>query len=350
MFIYNEKFVSKKEGYYYSCPWIEHGLVFFPYKLTMCCNCGHEGGGHVMVSDNFSGKNFDINRIFKVKEIYRRFHKKGKINVNCMNCNYLKEEKWNNENYLDHLYISHWTKCNSKCIYCYESNFPEDFKNKNLYEVLPILKNLYEQGLLKREANIAFGGGEPTLLGEFDDIIKFFMDNYFIRFRVHTSGIKYSETLAQAINALIAYVVVSIDAGTKETYEKIKQVPCYEKVRDNVRKYALNTTFLGRDLISTKFVIIPGINDTKEEIEKWLQGNREDGLYASVLDIEENWYLENRYKIPNHIYKLIEYTEKRSKQLNTYFQTYERLQNLLCDKQNKKSSFFRKKGLNKCLF
>ena len=45
MFIYNEKFKSKKEGYYYSCPWIEHGLVFFPHKLAFCCHCGHEGGG-----------------------------------------------------------------------------------------------------------------------------------------------------------------------------------------------------------------------------------------------------------------------------------------------------------------
>ncbi len=53
MFIYDERYLSKKEGYYYSCPWIEHGLVFFRYKLAMCCNCGHEGGGHTLVRNNF---------------------------------------------------------------------------------------------------------------------------------------------------------------------------------------------------------------------------------------------------------------------------------------------------------
>lgn len=336
MFVYNEKFVSKKEGYYYSCPWIEHGLVFFSYKLAMCCHCGHEGSVQTLIRNNYVGQKIDWDRIFKIKDMYRRFHKKGKICTGCVSCPYLKEDKWDNERYIDNLYISHWTQCNSKCIYCYAAQRPEDFDKPHNYYVLPILKEMLEKGILRAGGIISFGGGEPTLLDEFEDILTFLLDNYFWGIRVHTSGIKFSPALARAINEIRGYVVVSVDSGSKETFEKVKQIPAYDKVRETIRKYALQTTFLGRYLVGAKYIIIPEINDSIEEIESWMKANYDAGLYTTVLDIEENWYLANRGKIPKHIFKLIDYVKKRSKQLHTNFELYERLQNLIDDEQNKK--------------
>ena len=336
MFVYNEKYVSKKEGHYYSCPWIEHGLVFFRYKLAMCCNCGHEGSIQTLIRNNYVGQKIDWDRIFQVKDMYRRFHKKGKIHTGCVSCPYLKEDKWDNSRYIDNIYISHWTQCNSKCIYCYATQKPEDFDMPQTYHVLPILKEMFDKGILRAGGIISFGGGEPTLLDEFEDLVTFLLDNYFWGIRVHSSGIKYSPALARAINEIRGYVVVSVDSGSAEAFEKIKQVPCYDKVRETVRKYALQTTFLGRYLVSAKYIIVPGINDTIEEIESWMKANYDAGLYTTVLDIEEKWYLANRGNIPKHIFKLIDYARKRSKQLNTNFELYERLQNLLDDEKNKK--------------
>ncbi len=336
MFIYDERYLSKKEGYYYSCPWIEHGLVFFRYKLAMCCNCGHEGGGHTLVRNNYIGQILDWDRVFKVKEMFRRFHKKGKINKSCIGCPMLEEKKWEGDRYINNIYLSHWTTCNSKCIYCYATQHPDDFNMKKVYNALPIIKDMNEKGILRPGGIISFGGGEPTILDEFEDLVNYFLDNYFWGIRVHTSGIKYSPALARAINEIRGYVVVSVDSGSRETFKKIKQVDCYDKVRDTIRKYALQTTFLGRYLVSAKFIIIPGINDTIEEIENWMRANYEAGLYTTVLDIEENWYVKNRYNIPPHIFELIKYAEKRSKELHTNFELYERLQNLVNDEKLKK--------------
>ncbi len=335
MFIYDEKYVSKKEGHYYSCDWIEHGLVFFRYKIAMCCYCPHEGNGHTLVRNNYVGQKINWDRIFKVKDMFRKFHKKGKINKNCIGCPFLKEKKWENEKYINNLYLSHWTHCNSKCVYCYATQHPDDFKGDKTYSTLPIVKEMYEKGILRPGGQILFGGGEPTLLDEFEDLVNFFLDNYFWNLRAHTSGIIYSPALARAINEIRGYVVVSVDSGTKETFEKIKQISCYDKVRDTIRKYALQTTFLGRYLVGAKFIIIPGINDTVEEIEQWMQENYKAGLYTTVLDIEENWYLENKNNIPEHIFKLIDYAKKRAKQLNTNFELYERIQNMLEDKASR---------------
>ena len=176
------------------------------------------------------------------------------------------------------------------------------------------------------------------MLDEFEDIVTYFLDNYFWGIRVHSSGIKYSPALARAINEIRGYVVVSVDAGSKEVYEKIKQVPCYDLVRENIRKYALQTTFLGRYLVSAKYIIVPGINDSIEEVEKWMKANYDAGLYTTVLDIEENWYFENRNNIPSHIIDIINYAKKRAKQLNSNFEIYERLQNLVDDEKTKKKS------------
>lgn len=330
MFLYNERYVSKKDGYYYSCPWIEHGLVFFKYKMTMCCNCAH-GEEQNLVRNNYIGQRINWDRIFKIKDMYRKYHKKGKIHTGCINCPMLKEDKWDNSRYIDNLYISHWTQCNSRCIYCYEAEHAEEFAKKDNYKILPVLKEMLLKGILRAGGAISFGGGEPTLLDEFEDVMNFLLDNYFWGIRVHTSGIKYSPALARAINEIRGYVVVSTDAGDRETFKKIKRVDKYDEVRETIRKYALQTNYIGRFLVSAKYIIIPGINDTKEQINKWMSANYNAGLYTTVLDLEENWYKENKNNIPKHIFELIKYAEKRAKQLNSNFEIYERLQNVVKD-------------------
>ena len=342
MFIYDEKFVSKKEGYYYSCPWIEHGLVFFKYKLATCCNCAHEGASQALIRNNYVGQRINWDRIFAIKDMYRKFHKKGKIHANCINCPSLKEDRWNNDKYIDNLYISHWSECNSNCIYCYAAHNSDDFKGEARYNVLPLLKEMFYSGYLRAGGLISFGGGEPTVLKEFEDIITFLLDNYFYGIRVHTSGIKYSPALARAINEIRGYVVVSVDAGDSETYKKIKRIDKYNEVRETIRKYALHTIFLSRYFVSAKYIIIPGINDTKEQLENWLQANYDSGLFTTVLDLEENWYLEHKDNMPQYIFDLVKYAEKRSKDFNTNFELYERLQNVMADYDSKNKPLLQK--------
>lgn len=345
MFKYNENYVSKEEGKYYSCKWIQSGLVFFPYKLTMCCYCGHEGGGHVMLRNNYHGQPLNWDRIFWLKRKFNEFHKKGKINTNCAGCHFLEEKNWGDyPQEITNLYISHWTNCNSKCIYCYATQHPEEFKYDVSYSILDQIKEMLEKGILKRGGSIHFGGGEPTILNEFEDLIELFLDYKFYDLRIHTSGIKYSPVLERGIREGRLNVVVSTDAGSAETYKKIKQVDCFEKVRENIKKYAQaqvdanlqvapDREMMGKFMVSSKYIIIPGINDSIKELEAWISANEEAGLKTTVLDLEENWYKENQNNIPKYIYDLIEYAKKLSNELNTNFELYERLEGLIKDKK-----------------
>ena len=71
-------------------------------------------------------------------------------------------------------------------------------------------------------------------------------------------------------------IVVSVDAGTKETFKKVKRLDFYDKVWENIAKYAAVQN--APNLVKTKFILIPEINDTKEEIESWIKKSIESGL------------------------------------------------------------------------
>ncbi len=331
MFIDSEEHRGNEQGYY-SCPWIEHGLVFFNKKLSMCCHCGHSTNEHITIVENVTNDNFSMDKVFEFKREFRENHKQGKIHENCINCNYLRREKWPDTDYIDNLYISHWIQCNSNCIYCYERQHSEEFKNEAPYKVLPIIKEMHEKDILRPGGDISFGGGEPAVLDEFEDILNYLLDHYYIDNLIHTSGIKYSEAMARGLQEMAAHVIVSVDSGTKETYEKVKRVPCFDKVVRNLTKYALKTTFKGRFHIRAKYIIIPGINDNREEIDAYFKMIKDAGLYIATFDIEENWFLAHRDNIPDKFKKLIDYIYKKGKKENIRIDEYERLQNYIADR------------------
>jgi len=349
MFKYNKKYdcQNEKSGTFYSCQWIQHGLVFFRYKMATCCYCGHSGGGHTLVKDDYCGQPINWEHIFKQKKTFNRLYKKGLINDNCVDCPFLTQksnEEWeSDDNYISNLYISHWVDCNSKCTYCFATQHPEKFQFKNKpYSVLPIIKEMLQKNILRRGGSIHFGGGEPALLPEFEDIIRLLLDYKFYDLRVHTSGIKYMPILERGIREGRLKVVVSVDAGSRETFKKIKQVDAYDIVRENIRKYAAaqvdrthaitpNLYIIGTYCASSKFIVIPGVNDTLEEVENWIKADVEAGVHTTVIDLEENWFKEHEHDLPQSIFDFIYEIKKLSDKYGTYLEMYERLANMLKD-------------------
>ena len=88
-------------------------------------------------------------------------------------------------------------------------------------------------------------------------------------------------------------LITSVDSGSKQTYEKIKQVPCFDKVWQNMAKYAKTKN----GLIRTKYVLIPGINDSLSEIKNFMKKTYDAGIRNIAFDIEDNWFKANRDKL-----------------------------------------------------
>lgn len=353
MFRYHEKYDCSKDFIpsFYSCPWIQHGLVFFRYKMTMCCYCGHAGGGHTLVKDNYSGQPINWEHLFKQKKTFNRLAKRGLINDNCVDCPFLQKRRaadWEGEGeYLSNLYISHWVDCNCRCAYCFEAQHPEEFQYKTKpYSVLPIIKEMLQKNILRRGGSIHFGGGEPTLLPEFEDIIRLLLDYKFYDLRVHTSGIKYSPILERGVREGRLRVVVSVDAGSAETYQKIKQVPQYDAVRENAKRYAAAQVHRkhaltpeiymdGSLMVGTKFIIIPDVNDTLEEVENWIKADVEAGIHTTIIDLEENWFKAHEQDLPQSIFDFVYEIKKLSDKYGTHFEMYERVENMIKENPEK---------------
>ena len=312
---------------YLSCRYIEHGLDFEHTRLETCCFTCHSGGGHITLKTDYKGEMIDWEKLFEQKRKYREEHRKGNILPNCKGCVFLEEKEWDEEDYINFLQFNYWVQCNSKCSYCYEVQNKKMFDKIKPYNTVPIIKEMIDKNILRTGGEVAFGGGEPTIAPEFEDLINLLTNSGFRNMRIHSSGIKFSPAIEDAIKKGVLNVVISIDSGCEKTYKKIKSVNCFKKVVENMKKYAAaNKNNYG--LMTSKYIIIPNVNDNRKEIDLWIETVKSiDGKWLAV-DIEDVWYKINRATISPYYLDLINYIINRADEYNMKVELYDRARGL----------------------
>lgn len=298
MFFFNKK---KK---YISCDLIEHGMDFFTDSINFCCRIPPTDKGYKKLIENYNGEIIDWNHFFKIKKHYRNEMKKGNIVPECKGCIYLQEKEWDNENYISYINFNNWTICNEHCIYCWLND--EDRPRQQQYNVYPVIKDMADKGYLKAGGHITIAGGEPSVAPEFDDLIELFLNKKMVNIRVLTNATKYSSIIKRGIEEERINIVVSVDSGTKETFIKVKRFDFYDKVWENVKNYA--SVQKRTDSVKTKFILIPEINDSKQEINAWINKSIDAGVKHLAFDIEMMWYNKNKDNIPESLFNIVEYT------------------------------------------
>ena len=312
---------------YLSCRYIEHGMDFEHERLETCCFTCHSGGGHITLKESYSGEIINWEELFELKRKFRKEHQNGNILPNCKGCIFLEEKEWDEDDYIDFLQFNYWIKCNSKCSYCYEVQNRKKFDKIKPYNTVPIIKEMIEKKILRPGGEVAFGGGEPTIAPEFEELIKLLTESGFTNMRIHSSGIKYSPAIAEAIKKGVLNIVVSIDAGCEKTYKKIKNVNCYNKVIENMKKYAAMNTY-GYGLMTSKYIIIPNINDNRKEIDMWIESVQKAGVRWIAVDIEDVWYKMNRATISDYYLNLVDYIISKAEKNNIKYELYDRAKGL----------------------
>ena len=305
---------NKEKQKYLSCEYIQHGMNADYEDIKMCCFNTHEGGGRQILIPDYYGEKIDWDKFFKEKRQMREMNKKGITLDRCKGCFFLKEREWDDEDYLSYVVFNHWTRCNCKCNYCFTAANFEEFAKRPNYNLYEQIRELIKRKQLRAGGEIGFGGGEPAILEEFEPLVNMMLDAGIDNIRVHSSGVKFSPAMARGISEGKLNVVVSTDAGTPETYQKIKNINAFDKVWENIRKYAEAQSF-DKGLARTKFIIIPGVNDTYEELDKWFELTVQAGVRWIVLDVEGGWYVWNKDKVPDHIYELLDYGVKKAQEL-----------------------------------
>ena len=82
-----------------------------------------------------------------------------------------------------------------------------------------------------------------------------------------TNASKFDDYLADCISGGRCIICVSVDAGTHETYAKVKGIDCFEKVRDNLKKYSN----IDRGVVALKYIFLPNVNDNEDDIMGFIE-------------------------------------------------------------------------------
>lgn len=106
-------------------------------------------------------------------------------------------------------------------------------------------------------------------------------------YKVNSCLLIYSECLAELMRKGMVYVIWSVDAGTRKTYQRVKQIDAFDKAVSNVRRYMKEDAFGGRFIVA-KYLIVKDLNDNSEEFDAFIQLVMELGLQFVSLSFDFN--------------------------------------------------------------
>lgn len=298
---------------YKFCEQLQKSIYLGYDTLIHCCTCDDDRSPTFV--HYYKGQRVNWRAVADEKLRLQKEAKKGKIPFSaCENCHFLKEKEWDDGGYINEITVAHWTKCNCNCFYCFTARSKENFNTRRHYQLMPLLKDMQETGILRFDGIVRFLGGDVAMLDELEDFIRFFIDNGEKKIYIPTSGIKFLPIVEEVLERGIGEVIISPDSGNRELYKKIKRVDAYDAVRENIRKYAAAAK-RGGSMFRSKYIVLPFINDTKEAVDEWLNECVELGVENIADDTEENFIYKYSKSIPENLPKLMDYIHKRAEEL-----------------------------------
>lgn len=290
-FLINRGVAEKRIKYPYpvekrlGCKFLGTRLQFFGGYLQTCCTPNLEEKYRIGYDvANFKNNIDEYQRVCK-NMIERMRTDKSEI---CQGCAQLRYDIWPVEPQLEVVGFDtafEEDRCNFKCTYCnVKENMTEKRLKTNLIDTLKKFEQ-YAGGTIK---NIVLASGEISVSPYRDEVFDIIKRN---RWNVHvfTNASVYAQGLAELLQMGQAKLQVSMDAGTKETFAKIKGLNFWNQVTENLKKYAEHCI---SNQIELKYILIPGINDKKEDV---------DGFIKLAKELRANIYLSSDMNVMNDV-------------------------------------------------
>lgn len=126
--------------------------------------------------------------------------------------------------------------------------------------------------MIRAGSYIDVGGGESTLHREFDDIAAFAFEHG-ITMHVYTNAVGVSKSLLTGLKSGLASVIISVDAGTAETYRRIKKKDVLHRVWESIAEYISAKP----EAVFVKYIMMDS-NRSKLEIDAFLDQARKSGV------------------------------------------------------------------------
>ncbi len=295
-----ERIVNYEEYYYgYGCPLLQRALIFQHNRIQNCCenmifssvpyadyNAGDNANeiyvmkkkahDEIRKMDFIEGRLDNETSLFEMRGDQWAYNPKKKTenasvgaSLHCLHCETPEKWWWPKDSFvIDYIQVTANSDsfCNFKCSYCCEGmqEYMPESEDDVADRIVEVIKEVKEsKGKLRMADSVRFAiaSGEPALYRGLEKVISETPDAYF---EILTNASVYSEVIQNLISNNHGEILVSLDAGTEETFAKVKGLNMFAKVKENIKKYQQ----YGKVLL--KYIILPEINDNIDDVDGFL--------------------------------------------------------------------------------
>lgn len=274
---------------YKSCSNIENSVYVAPNEIRACCQRFFYKGkmrGDTRLIEIQENKSPSTNDIINARNKLLEEVQNDK-NESCLGCPFITKnlEKPIVNEKIRHLSIEHHSVCNLRCSYCSETYWGG---KKSKYNVIKFIKDLSVNGALSDCKQVVWGGGEPTLDKTFEILVNE-IEKYAspkLYHRVFTNSVRYHPAIETFLKKNLIKIVTSIDAGTEETFKKVRGRVKFEEVFSNLKRYASSNP----SRVTIKYILTDdnqNIEDLKGFAEKCLENNLTKCCYQVSMNYKK---------------------------------------------------------------
>lgn len=273
---FNEKYTHKT---IWDCNYLGKWVNFDFEYITFCCS---RTTAHTMDNPPVCSvddiKNDRFCRELFYEKLIDIYEKNQQETGPCNGCKHLKKQKFAGidlTHSIEHISYNNYRGCNSRCVYCFQpkSKLIEPYKAYELVEIMNI------ESMLAPEVMVEYGGGESTILPDFVKYLKA-ADKPGWKMTISSSAIIFSEYIASGLKKGIYSLHISPDAGTEETYYKIKGRNAFKKVWENIRRYCESS-----ENVFVRYILF-SLNSAKEEIDAFVNMCIKNNVTHVVISAE----------------------------------------------------------------
>lgn len=234
-----------------TCPRIESGLRLGPDAIRPCILTVFESPifwKAEEVPEGLTKKQI----MEKREELFLKLNDEHS-EIACKSCLKAEEKKFKDVRFdkLGFIDLAHYSFCNLRCDYCGFTKTNSFHKAK--YDPVPVLSQFCGDDV-EFDSSVDFNGGEPSLLPNLADYFSMLSDLN-IRTRLYTNAIRHRQEIEDAVSeGIISSLIISVDAGSKETYFLTKQRDQYAAVIENIRRYSAACKFPKSGRVASKYV------------------------------------------------------------------------------------------------
>jgi len=189
----------------------------------------------------------------------------------CNDCQFIETKTFLREKKIRYVNTIISNPCNLKCIYCVIHDKNPTEENVHLackFYIGTFIKSLQKANAIPDRIFLDIAAGEYSLLTEQqkDDILSV-SESFVGAGQILTNAVQYDLKLEYTLRNnrhIDLHTVVSLDAGTPETYHAVKGVDVYETVCKNVKRYV--TQGCG---VMLKYVFLPQ-NSNKKDVDGFI--------------------------------------------------------------------------------